>query len=170
MDKKQKEMILAGILIVVFAYVVYANFIAPGRETPAPAPVPVEEPPVAPPVPAPPPARRAVRPPARPEPDEPLPAVDERLIRLQEARADEPWGRDPFNPAPTPAVPVDPVSEWRDFRLTGVIPGPRGMAIINGEAVSIGETFRGFTLREVDVDRIQLEKDGEFFPLKMPEE
>ena len=53
-----------------------------------------------------------------------LPALNEKLLRMQNAIADEPWGRDPFQPPPVDKNDKQP-SDWKDFTPSGVIPGDR---------------------------------------------
>ena len=166
MDKKKKEMILVAVLALGLGYIVYANVAPkPKKKSPA-APVSVAEEKA--PIPL---TRRpgAAAPTAPAEAVE-LPPMDDKLLQMQSARSEEPWGRDPFNPPPTPAVVEEAGLEWRGFRLTGVIPGPAGgTAVINGQVVGKGEVFQGYLLREVEIGKIALEKDGETFIITMPE-
>ena len=96
-----------------------------------------------------------------------LPSLNEKIAKMQHTVAGESWGRDPFRPPP-----VDnrdkPSTNWKEFKLTGVIPGRT--ATINGEIVGIGEEFEGYLLIKVENYRIILEKTGQSYILTMPED
>lgn len=96
-----------------------------------------------------------------------LPPPDEKLIQMQNTIADGEWGRDPFNPPPVKEEDRVP-SDWKDFKLTGVIPGRA--ATINGEIIGVGEKFEGYILIKIENYQITLEKAGESFILTLPEE
>ncbi|MCX6349860.1 MAG: hypothetical protein NTV79_10250 [Candidatus Aureabacteria bacterium] len=92
---------------------------------------------------------------------------------MQAQVAGETWGRDPFNPAPTPPEQPGEASDWKNFRVSGLIPGPAGgVAIINGQETAVGESYRGYRLLEIDFENyaIILEKDGQKCRLEMPQE
>ena len=59
-------------------------------------------------------------------------------------------------------------TSWKDFKLTGVIPGRT--ATINGEIIGVGEEFEGYILIRVENYRIILEKAKESYILTMPED
>lgn len=103
--------------------------------------------------------------------DSELPPLDNKLARMQEQVDIGPWGRDPFNPAPTPMEEALETTDWKEFKLDGVIPHPeRGAAFINGELIGAGESYRGYLLLRVEDYKIILEKGGQQFELIMSEE
>ena len=166
MEKKQKQLILIAILVPIMGFVVYTNLIAPKKKPPPASPA------------------------ATPPPSEPaavakpagggakttggeLPPLDAKLAEMQARVAGETWGRDPFNPAPTPPEQSGEAGDWKNFRVSGLIPGPAGgVAIINGQEIAEGESYRGYRLLEIDFENyaIILEKDGQKCRLEMPQE
>ncbi len=168
MDKKKKQIVLIVLLVPVLSFVVYSNLINP-KKKPRPAP-PVPEAAEAP-------GGMSAAPPAPPKGGKAavgeLPPRDEKLLEMQAQTASEPWGRDPFNPAPTPMEGPGETNDWKNFRLSGLIPGPAGgVAVINGTEVAAGDTFRGYRLIELNFEdyTIVLEKDGQECRLAMPQE
>jgi hypothetical protein len=174
MEKKRKQLILIGLLVPVLGYVVYSNLINPEKK-PGPSPAAETPPPAA--APAAKPAARGgskttAKGDAEPVSGE-LPPLDKKLLEMQSQTAAEPWGRDPFNPAPTPMEGPGVTNDWKNFRVTGLIPGPAGgVAVINGTEVVVGDSYRGYLLIEIDFDQyaIILEKDGQECRLEMPQE
>lgn len=167
MDKKKKQLILIAILVPILIYLVINSIseISDRRRPARPRPAePDEVPEVAPAIPevaleAPP----SVPVPVRPE----LDSVDEEILERQEAIAGGDWGRDPFRP-PEVIESERPFRDYRSFRLSGTIAGR--MAIIDGEAIVVGEEYRGYRLKQAEHYRIILEKDNQTFTLNISEE
>jgi hypothetical protein len=168
MEKKKKQITLIIVLIPLMAFLVYNNLIvgpkkkkAQARARRAETKTQISQPaPVA-----------AARKKQVAETKSELPPVDKKLVQIQNTVAEGEWGRDPFNPAPTPEIKDAGTWDLQNFRLSGVIPGPTGgAAIINGEVVGVGEYYRGFRLTRVKNLEITLEKDGNSYILNMPEE
>ena len=161
MDKKKKQLIMIGLLVPILGLVLYNSLSTVAKkkkkgtpETTAPpqAVQPVEVPAGA----------------AGPKADSgELPALNEKLAQMQNTIADEPWGRDPFRQPPVNARDK-PSTNWKEFKLTGVIPGRN--ATINGEIIGIGEEFEGYLLIKVESYRIILEKTGRSYIITMPED
>lgn len=159
MNKKKKQLILIALLIPVLGFVLY-NSLSTVAKKKKPATAKIEA--------------AAVQPGAattglaalKSDQGE-LPPLNEKIAKMQDTIAGEPWGRDPFHP-----LPVDdrdkPSTNWKDFKLTGVIPDR--IATINGEVVGIGEEFEGYLLIKVESNRIILEKTGQSYILTMPED
>jgi len=159
-DKKKKELIMIACLVPVLGFVIY-NSLGTGADqkkkstpktTETQAIQPVEVP---------------VAISGKKADSGKLPVLDTKLVQMQEAIADEAWGRDPFR---APIVKDSDVlsTSWKDFKLTGVIPGRN--ATINGEIIGVGEEFEGYLLIKVGDYGITLEKDGQSYILTMPEE
>ena len=160
MDKKKKEMILIACLVPVLGFVLYnslstvaakkekAKAKKTGPQTVAVAGVPV------------------VSSVTKTESGE-LPPFNEKLAQMQKVIADGTWGRDPFR-APPVKKSEKVFTNWKDFKLTGVIPGRN--ATINGEIIGVGENFEGYMLFKVENYQITLEQAGQLYILTMPEE
>jgi hypothetical protein len=159
LDKKKKELILIAILIPIMIFVIYNSLTSDSGGKPARLVPAVPE-------------AVAVIAPAGPPPvahlDRQEPAVlDEKILGMQSATAEESWQRDPFRPPP--AGESERISrDWQKFQLSGIISGR--MAILNGEAIAVGEEYQGYRLRQAEQYRIILEKDGESFILTLAEE
>ena len=161
MDKKKKEMILIACLVPVLGFVLYNSLSTVAKkkkkkgqpktaaaETVQPVDVPV-----------------VVSVPKAVSGE--LPPFNEKLAKMQKVIADEAWGRDPFKEPPV--KDIDKIStSWKDFKLSGVIPGRT--ATINGEIIGVGEEFEGYMLIKVENYRIILEKEEQSYTLTMPEE
>jgi len=168
MDKKKKEMILIIILIPLMAFMLYNNLVVGPRKKkqkarsrpPAEASsVSVQ------------PAAQVKVPAAAGKKEGELPPLNEKLVQMQNRIETEPWGRDPFIPAPTPVYRDLETEGWKEFELEALIPGPGGgAAIIDGELIGVGEYYRGYRLSAVSKSRITLEKSGQSFILTMIEE
>jgi len=172
MEKKQKQLIMIGLLVPVLGFVVYSNLINPKKKPKAAPPVVEDSSSAAAEPAAQPAAKPAGKKGAKAAPGE-LPPLDQKLLEMQAQSASEPWGRDPFNPAPTPMEGPGEASDWKNFRVTGLIPGPAGgVAVINGTEVGEGDSYRGYRLIELDFENyaIILEKDGQECRLAMPQE
>ncbi|MDP8215060.1 MAG: hypothetical protein RAO92_04160 [Candidatus Euphemobacter frigidus] len=165
MDKKKKEKIFIIVLIPVLAFVLYNSLSTVSKkkksagqkteveaQTQAPAAATVEV---------------STKPVAAKSDWGVLPPLNEKLVRMQNTIADEPWGRDPFQPPPVTKNDKQS-SDWKDFTLSGVIPGRA--ATINGAIVGVGEEFEGYLLIKVGNYGITLEKDGQSYILTMPED
>ena len=166
MEKKKKQLIMIAVLVPIMGFVVYTNLLAPKKKQPPPpsagTPLPSEPAAV---------AKPAVAG-AKTTGGE-LPPLDAKLADMQARVADETWGRDAFNPAPTPPEQPGEASDWKNFRVSGLIPGPAGgVAIINGQEIAEGESYRTYRLLEIDFENyaITLEKDGQKCRLEMPQE
>ena len=160
MDKKKKELILIACLVPVMGFVIY-NSLGTGadkkkKSTPKTTKTQVVQP-----------VEVPVDVSGKKADSGKLPTLNKKLAQMQEAIADEAWGRDPFR---APIVKDSDVlsTSWKDFKLTGVIPGRT--ATINGEIIGVGEEFEGYILIKVEKDRITLEKAGQSYILTMPEE
>ncbi|MFH1038224.1 MAG: hypothetical protein V1789_06095 [PVC group bacterium] len=157
MDKKKKEIIIIGILIPVLGFILYNSLSTVAKKKKAPPRGTTEEAPVKAPV------KVNVTGSAPGE----LPPLDENLLGIQRTIAEGPWERDPFRPPPVKENKRGP-EDWKDFKLTGIIPGRA--AIINSEPVGVGEEFEGYLLKNVETYRIMLEKDGQTYILALPED
>lgn len=165
MEKKKKEIILIIILLPLMAFLLY-NSLVVGPKKKKVQPPPAESPGV-----VVQPAGKVEAPPVPGEKEGKLPPLNEKLVQMQNQIAGQPWGRDPFIPAPTPVSSDGEATGWKDFELDGLIPGPGGgAAIINGELIEVGEYYRGYRLSTVSNSRITLEKGGQSFILTMIEE
>ena len=160
MDKKKKELILIACLVPVMGFVIYNSLSTvaakkkkgPPQKTATQTVQPIEAP---------------AAPLGMKANSGELSPLNEKLVQMQEAIADEAWGRDPFR---APIVKDSDVlsTSWKDFKLTGVIPGRN--ATINGEIIGVGEEFEGYILIKVENYRIILEKAEQSYILTMPEE
>jgi hypothetical protein len=164
MDKKKKEMAIIALLVPLLAFVVYSNLISPAKKKkPRRPPKTVSQ--------------KAAPPPGKvpssrgKKKEAALPSLDQAARGRQKEIARQPWGRDPFNPAPVSEEEVNRSSNWRAFQLSGIIPSPEGgVAILDGEVIEVGEDHRGYRLIKVEDSRITIEKDRKQFIIKMPEE
>jgi hypothetical protein len=170
MEKKTKEIILIVIMIPVLFYVFYANFISPSKKKAPPPPKRGEQVETVSPE-APTKSAGAKAKEKEKETTDELPPLDEKLVQMQNNIDEAPWGRDPFSPAPTPVEEGYEEGDWKEFKLSGVLPGPGGgAAMLNGELIGVGEMYRGYRLKEVSDTQIILEKEGQSYILRMPEE
>jgi len=97
-----------------------------------------------------------------------LPATNEEKMKLQKARADTTWGRDPFQRAKTAEFGYRTSS----LELKGISIGANGegFALINQEIVKEGDKIEGCEVMAVEKNRVLLQKGGQSFYLKLPEE
>jgi hypothetical protein len=160
-DKKKKQLILIGCLLPVLGLVIYNSLSTVADEKKKKIPPKTTETQTVPPVEVP----GAVS--GNKSDSGKLPVLNKKLAQMQKAIADEAWGRDPFR---APIVKDDDVlsTSWKDFKLTGVIPGRT--ATINGEIIGVGEEFEGYRLIGVENYRIILEKAELSYILTMPED
>jgi len=160
-DKKKKQLILIGCLVPVLGFVIYNSLSTgedekkkkiPPKTTETQTVQPVEVP---------------VAVSGKKSDSRKLPVLNKKLAQMQKTIADEAWERDPFR---APIIKEDDVisTSWKDFKLTGVIPGRT--ATINGEIIGVGEEFEGYILIRVENYRIILEKAKESYILTMPED
>jgi len=154
MDKKKIELIITGVLIIIFIFVLANSF---KRKRPPPAkvkPLPPEE---------------TEEIPILPLPKKEVgyrPASHEALA-LQKERAKLDWGVDPF---------YHPIKKELTSGLRLVLKGVsigkgrRNFAFINDEIVGEGEKILGYEVVEVERDKVLLRKGKEEFYLVLPEE
>ncbi len=118
MDKKKKEIIMIAILVPVLGFVLYNSLSTVAEKKKAGAGTAPEA--VAVTVAAP--VTATVVTAGRKEGGGELAPLDEKVVRMQEAVAAGPWGRDPFSPPPVAETDQRP-ENWKDFKLSGIIPG-----------------------------------------------
>ena len=161
MDKKKKELILIACLVPVLGVVIYNSLSTVADEEKKKIPPKTTETQTVQPVEVP------VAVSGKKADSGKLPVLNKKLAQMQKTIADEDWGRDPFR---APIIKDDDVisTSWKDFKLTGVIPGRT--ATINGEIIGVGEEFEGYTLIRVENYRITLEKSEQPYILTMPED
>ncbi len=101
----------------------------------------------------------AQNPPARLE----LPPLPEIVVKKQRMGLSVPWGRNPFVvKSKTSGAGAPDATPLSGLIVSGVVTnGDQGMAIVNGEIVREGETFKGYDVTDIDNSGVQLEKDGE---------
>lgn len=150
MDKKKAELVITGVLIVIFI-IVLTNSIMKirGKIPPAPKPKLVDE---------------VSEPPALTTRKETLSVKTEQFISKETLKKDirqktEPsWGRDPFVREETVISQDSGVSS---LKLMGITTGgSKSMAIINNEIVNVGSKVGKFTVLKIVKDRVVL-TDGE---------
>ena len=91
---------------------------------------------------------------------------DAKSLEAQKARAELPWGRDPFFSDPYKA------GQASDLQLLGISyrTDGKGFANINNEIVKQGDTVSGFQVMEVLKDKVLLNKGDQSFYLTFPEQ
>jgi len=153
MDKKKIELIITGILIIVFV-IVLANSLKPRRP------------------------KKVVKPPTEIKVKE-LPSIPIKIkereynvatpseLTAQKKRAELEWGIDPFYHP----VKKDVASSLR-LVLKGVSigKGRKNYAFINDEIVAEGERISGYKVVRVEKNRVLLRRGKEEFYLILPEE
>lgn len=151
MDKEKKQLIMVGVLVVVFVIVTINNF-RPKKKKPAAA---VQEAAEVAPV--------AVQP--RQYSAAPV-TVDDKLLGSQKERSELPWGRDPFN------ATINKEYQLADLRLKGISFGQDrvGYAFINDVIVRKGDKVGDYEIMEVEKSQVLLKKGGQSFYLVFPEE
>jgi hypothetical protein len=155
MDKKKIELIVTGVLILVFIFAV-VNAFKPRRQRSRPSPeaVKVKK------------AKEAIVPLPK-EVKSSFPSASPQLLSLQKERAELDWGRDPFSKAVRKEF-----YSGTSLVLKGISLGRegRGYALINDEVVTVGDTISGYQVMEVEKNRVFLKKEEESFYLVLPEE
>lgn len=133
MEKQKKEILITGILIVIF-FVFLGSTLAKRKSVkPAPAEAPKAE------------SNQAL----------PVFQKSEVFIPKQEELQ---WGRDPFALPGQEAT----AETGGQFILSAVIwDENKPLAVINGEVVSIGRKINGYTVKKINKENVVLAKDGE---------
>ncbi|MDD5654841.1 MAG: hypothetical protein PHR91_04280, partial [Candidatus Omnitrophica bacterium] len=95
-------------------------------------------------------------------------ALSEAKAKLQKEYAAKPWGRDPFLRVKT----VEAGSRTSSLELKGISIGSdkKGFALINQEIVRVGDKIEGCEVLNIEKNRVLLQKGGQSFYLKLPEE
>ena len=95
-------------------------------------------------------------------------ALPEVKMKLQKERAEKQWGRDPFQRTRTAEFGYRTSS----LELKGISIGAKGegYALINQEIVKVGDTVEGCEVISIERNRVLLQKGGQSFYLKLPEE
>jgi len=95
-------------------------------------------------------------------------ALSEAKAKLQKEYAAKPWGRDPFLRVKT----VEAGSRTSSLELKGISIGSdkKGFALINQEIVRVGDKIEGCEVLNIEKSRVLLQKGGQSFYLKLPEE
>lgn len=133
MEKQKKEILITGILIVVFLVFLVSTLAKRKGVKPAPSEMPRAE------------NNQAL--PIFQKPDIPVPAQKE----LQ-------WGRDPFA-LPGQGVAIQ---TGERFILSAVVwDENKPLAVIDGEVVKIGQQIGGYTVSKINKENVVLTKDGE---------
>jgi len=153
MDKKKTELIVTGVLIVIFV-IVLTNSIMKIRAKTAPRP-----------------SEAITEQPANPAsqlsifPEKERPGHSTAAISKKEAREKTvpTWGRDPFTREETIISSDSGVSSLRLMGIT--IGSSKSMAIINNEIVNTGSKIGKFTVLKIARDRVVLTDGTENFEL-----
>jgi hypothetical protein len=97
-----------------------------------------------------------------------IPVLGEAKSKLQKERASKPWGRDPFVRVKT----LEAGSRTSSLELKGISIGQdkKGFALINQEIVRVGDKIEGCEVLSIEKNRVLLQKGGQNFYLKLPEE
>jgi hypothetical protein len=147
MDKQKKQLVMTGILLVIFVLALSSSFKKKPRR---PAAVPAAAPAVV----APAPGKAAV-----------VSAPVEGQGPLQPEYSLLPWGRDPFLELIEKEYKID------EFQLKGISFGKdqKGFAFINDEIVKKGDTIGEYEVAEIEKDRVFLKRENQSFYLTFPE-
>ncbi len=153
MDKRKIELIITGVLIVVFIVVLASSFKPrrPKRVTRPPAKIKI----------------KIEKPPPLPKKTEGYVSATSSQLAAQKKRAELDWGIDPFYHP----IKKDVASSLR-LVLKGVSIGKekKNYAFINDEIVAEGEKVAGYEVVKVEKKRVLLRKGKEEFYLVLPEE
>lgn len=97
-----------------------------------------------------------------------IPALSDAKSKLQKERASKPWGRDPFVRVKT----LEAGSRTSSLELKGISIGQdkKGFALINQDIVRVGDKIEGCEVLAIEKNRVLLQKNGQNFYLKLPEE
>ena len=140
MDKKQRDVLVAGILVVGCAALLYKNVLHKGKPAPKTA--------------------TAV---AQPSPEDSSILVrirdGEKALKQQSSKWEGDWQRDPFQPQA--AVSAAPAGEARDFVLKGIFwdeTNPK--AVVNDHMLATGDMIDGYKLMEIHPRSVVL-REGE---------
>ena len=97
-----------------------------------------------------------------------MPVLSDAKLKLQKEHAAKPWGRDPFVRLKT----LEAGSRTSSLELKGISIGmdKKGFALINQEIVRVGDKIEGCDVLSVEKNRVLLQKNGQKFYLKLPEE
>ncbi len=92
-----------------------------------------------------------------------LPPLPEIVVNKQRMGLSMPWGRNPFAvKSKSSGAGASDATPLSGLIVSGVVMnGDQGMAIVNGEIVREGETFKGYNVTDVDYSGVHLEKEGE---------
>ncbi|MCM8800674.1 MAG: hypothetical protein NC912_01455 [Candidatus Omnitrophica bacterium] len=153
MDKKIKELIITGILSVVFIMVIMNNLKTTSKK---------RKPPIAPPK-----STTSSLSSNKATPVFTETPLDEKILNLQKERLNLSWGRDPFS--------LEKGSEFvqSELHLKGISFGAdkRGYAFINNEIVKAGDRVGDYEVVSVEKDKVTLQhRDGQIFYLGLPKD
>ena len=93
--------------------------------------------------------------------------ADENIRNLQDKRSQADWGRDPFF-----FSEVKKVYKGKAIVLRGVSVDSKGKgyALVNDDIVTIGDIVSGYTVMEVQKNKVLLQRGKDSFYLGLPEE
>ncbi|MCM8823820.1 MAG: hypothetical protein NC822_03995 [Candidatus Omnitrophica bacterium] len=100
-------------------------------------------------------------------PEKKIKERNEEIFSLQKQRAELAWGRDPFF-----FVKTTKSSQGSTLVLKGITldRNNRGFAFINEDIVTVGERIDGYTVLDIQRDKVLLKKGDDTFYLGLPEE
>ena len=155
MPKKQQQLVILGVLVMVMITVYARALLRPAASARAPAvraPADVSAP-------------AAPRPAAAPEGEISLDLpADTGLRQTQRARATGlAWGRDPFTGGSAGG-------EVSGFDLSGILwDASQPIAIINGQMLRVGDEVEGYRILEITRDRVTMSDGSEPLNLLIPQ-
>lgn len=144
MKKEQMQLAVIAGGVVIFAMVMAGNL----KKKPAPAAVPA--------------SASAAAPVPQGQPQAETPALRQEQLK----RSQLPWKRDPFAGAVSASADLDAL------KLKGISFGPdgRGFVTINDVILGAGESIADFTVKQIEKDKVLLEKNSQSFYLVFPDE
>jgi type II secretory pathway component PulC len=160
MDKRLVEIIATVALVAALAVVVVMNL---GKKKPRPLRPPIlatESAPAAQPF-------NAAAPLAQPQGGE-MPVLNDTKAKLQKEHAAKAWGRDPF--VRTKALEAGYRTSSLELKGISIGTDKRGFALINQDIVRVGDKIEGCEVLSIEKNRVLLQKNGQSFYLKLPEE
>lgn len=160
MTKQQNQIIITGILIAVFVFLLLGNLKgAKKKVSPPPAPAQKETP-------------QGIAQPSRTSLTQSAQVITEdisgkKLLELQKERAKLAWGRNPFS---TPKASKE--FQKTSLVLKGISLGKdkQAFAFINEDIVKKGDKVGNYEVVEIEKNKVLLQKDGQAFYITLPEE